>query len=361
MRRSHPPRRQPRVLTAICEHVAKSADVETAKETAGFPEGGLFVSDYSTLPTLTNDMAQAKRDIDIYGYALWANALTEEQVTKLSARIIEQHEEETAQGKLDFDPGPTTGNVGSIANKGEEFTDLLVHSEATELLTHILGQQYHLSTGFVKIVKPGAKAELLHTDQWWSAVPQKRIHGQEAQPAVRAGSITREIAYTADWHAGDNGNGPGTVSYIPPCNANQAVFCVTDFTPENGATKLVPGSHLAGRHPTKHEAEEGGKAAGAIDLCAPAGTCIVFDSRCWHMSGAMVENTSWRDERSGKPWRLGAFYNYVAPMIRQNENWAMSLDPEVSDPPHHSRPWALVQGLDQLDLPTKPPRAGFRV
>ena len=107
---------------------------------------------------------------------------------------------------------------------------------------------------------------------------------------------------------GDNGGGPGTVSYIPACVANQALFCASDFTPvsvyssslhsafhvviplhktepasflslppaairrgscvhgctmqENGATMLVPGSHLAGRHPSKHEAAEGGKAAG---------------------------------------------------------------------------------------------------
>ena len=58
--------------------------------------------------------------------------------------------------------------------------------------------------------------------------------------------------------------------------ANQALFCVSDFTEFNGATRLVPGSHLAGRHPTKAEAVEGGKAAGAISLVAPAGSCIVF-------------------------------------------------------------------------------------
>lgn len=177
------------------------------------PKSGLFFEDYGDLPTLTDDMDEAKRDIDVYGYALWADALTPVQIDALAARIVEQHEAEMeASGALDK-PDGVTGNVNSIPNKGTEFTDLLVHPEATELLTYILGEQYQLSTGFVKIVKPGAKAELLHTDQWWSAVPQRRVHGQEAQPPIRSGSITRELAYTADWHTGDNGDGPGTVSY----------------------------------------------------------------------------------------------------------------------------------------------------
>ena len=123
----------------------------------------------------------------------------------------------------------------------------------------------------------------------------------------------------------------------------------------------VPGSHLAGRHPTKEEAAEGGKAAGAVPLCAPAGTCIVFDSRCWvcpqapsallglanlttsaatvqHMSGGMAaqeEGTepAWVEPHTGKPWRLGVFMNYVGPQIRQNENYAMSLDPCAASEP----------------------------
>jgi hypothetical protein len=212
-----------------------------------------------------------------------------------------------------------------------------------------------------KIVKPGAVAETLHTDQWWLPPPQIRERGPgaaESQPEVRTGSITRELAYTAAMHSGDNvvtmegsEGEQRAVSFIPPCAANQALFLCSDFTEENGATLLVPGSHLAGRHPTKKEAQEGGKAAGAVSLCAPAGTCIVFDSRCWHMSGGFegvdedadgeaasgpddprdnrvtvgqslkelrpADDNGWVEPHTGKPWRLGVFMNYVGPMIRQ--------------------------------------------
>ena len=104
----------------------------------------------------------------------------------------------------------------------------MTHPEATELLSHLLGEHYNLSTGFAKIVKPGAVAETLHTDQWWYPPPQIRQRGpgaEEAQPEVRAGSITRELAYTPAMHSGDNlvtpvaGEGAGTsenTSAVPP-------------------------------------------------------------------------------------------------------------------------------------------------
>jgi hypothetical protein len=38
---------------------------------------------------------------------------------------------------------------------------------------------------------------------------------------------------------------------------------------------------------------------------------------------------SWVEPHTGKPWRLGVFMNYVGPMIRQNENFALSMDPDV--------------------------------
>eukprot|EP01043_Picozoa_sp_COSAG02_P008996 COSAG02_NODE_298_length_25350_cov_48.266999_29_plen_427_part_00 len=353
-----------RRLCVLAKHLVAAVEEVEVEDLYFFPN-----QPRSILPALTNDMAQAKRDIDVFGYCLWANALSEEEISTMARRLVAQADAEVRDGLA---KDGATHFIGSIVNKGEEFEPLLTHPEAEELLTHLLGEHYNLSTGFAKIVKPGAVAETLHTDQWWLPPPQIRERGpgaMESQPEVRTGSITRELAYTTAMHSGDHvatiadrdGGSPRTVSFIPPCAANQALFCVSDFTETNGSTLLVPGSHLAGRHPTKEEAKEGGKAAGAVALCAPAGTCIVFDSRCWHMSGSYegVEerkdsneehrekdhssavtvgqslkellplDDSWVEPHTGKPWRLGVFMNYVGPMIRQNENFALSMDPDV--------------------------------
>ena len=144
-------------------------EADAAQHTGSPVSGGLFHSDYSKLPKLTNDMEVAKRDIDVYGYCLWANALSPEQVRKLSERVIEQAdaEVEAAGGESGALSKGSRHFMSSLVNKGDEFTDLLVHPEATELLGHMLGEMFNLSTGFCNIVKPGATAEQLHTDQWW--------------------------------------------------------------------------------------------------------------------------------------------------------------------------------------------------
>ena len=347
-------RRARRRLRRLASHmIAAAAEeqsgavVEQQQEDAQL----LFFPDLTAadLPQPTNDMAQAKADLDVFGYAIWADALPEAEVAALARRIVAQAEAERREGLVP-DVDKAVLSVSSIVNKGTEFAPLLTHPVATELLTHMVGEHYNLSTGFAKLVKPGAVAETLHTDQWWLPPPQERARvgdrrAQARQPPIRAGSITRELAYTPEWHSGDNltrdadagedgeADDDGMRSFIPPCMATQALFCVSDFTEFNGSTLLVPGSHLAGRHPTKAEAIDGGKAAGAVKLTAPAGSCIVFDSRCWHMSGGFDASdaaaSDWSEPTTGKPWRMGVFMNYVPPMIRQNENWAMSLDEQV--------------------------------
>lgn len=125
------------------------------------------------LPTATSDMVQAKRDIDIYGYAIWSDALTAAETRALALRIVAQAEAEVREGLVageDKDGTPkTVMSVSSVVNKGDEFAKLLTHPAATEMLTHLLGEHYNLSTGFAKMVMPGAVAETLHTDQWWCA------------------------------------------------------------------------------------------------------------------------------------------------------------------------------------------------
>ena len=347
--------------TPLCSSAQPDA---ASASTSVLPTGGLFVNDYTRLPSLTNDMARATADIDEFGYCIWRDAISHPERRAMARRLWAQSQAEERAGLVsDSAIKQNARFISSIINKGEEFEPLLTHPVATELLTHMLGEHFNLSTGFAKILMPGAKAETLHTDQWWSAPPQKRVLSlPPSQPPVRSGSITRELAYTTEMHAGSEVSAGG-VMYIPPCNANQAVFLLSDFTATNGSTLLVPGSHICGRHPTKAEAENGGAKAGAVPLVAPAGSLICFDSRCWHMSGSFPAAAAaagsggktsggdsvltqpqpaadgWVDDTTNLPLRLGVFMNYVAPMVRQNENYAITIDPAVRQrlPPCVSR------------------------
>ena len=54
--------------TARCSATPAPCSAAEHFTPAPIPSGGLFVDDYSKLPQPTTDLAQAKRDIDEFGY-----------------------------------------------------------------------------------------------------------------------------------------------------------------------------------------------------------------------------------------------------------------------------------------------------
>jgi ectoine hydroxylase-related dioxygenase (phytanoyl-CoA dioxygenase family) len=87
-----------------------------------------------------------------------------------------------------------------------------------------------------------------------------------------------------------------------------ALWALDDFTAANGATRIVPGSHLrpAGRP----------DAAETIAAEMPAGSVLLFSGRLYHGAGT---NTA------DKP-RLGVVIDYVQPWLRPCEAHALSVD-----------------------------------
>jgi len=92
-------------------------------------------------------------------------------------------------------------------------------------------------------------------------------------------------------------------------------WCLDDFTEENGATRMVPGSHRWHRPPGPDDAD-----IETVPLEAPAGSIVAFESRIWHKTGFNSTN----DQR-----RAGVFAWYTKPIYRQQENWFLSLNPQI--------------------------------
>jgi Phytanoyl-CoA dioxygenase (PhyH) len=63
------------------------------------------------------------------------------------------------------------------------------------------------------------------------------------------------------------------------CNS---IWLLDDFTEENGATRVVPGSHRWGRLPKDDMADPRDPHPDQVLLLGEAGTCVIFNSHLWH-------------------------------------------------------------------------------
>jgi ectoine hydroxylase-related dioxygenase (phytanoyl-CoA dioxygenase family) len=92
-----------------------------------------------------------------------------------------------------------------------------------------------------------------------------------------------------------------------------SMWAVSDFTIENGATCLVPGSHAwpEKRKPEPHE---------IVAAEMPAGSVLLYDGATFHGAGS---------NRSDAP-RTGCALHYTLGWLRQEENQYMAVPPELA-------------------------------
>ena len=99
----------------------------------------------------------------------------------------------------------------------------------------------------------------------------------------------------------------------PPTVCN-SMWALTDFTEENGATRIIPGTHVADSSPSY------GQHYDSIPAEMPKGSVLVWHGSLWHGGGA---NTT--PER-----RIGLAMNYCAGYIRQQENQQLGIPLDIA-------------------------------
>ncbi|CAG8957508.1 hypothetical protein HYFRA_00010374 [Hymenoscyphus fraxineus] len=230
------------------------------------------------LPKPTEDLEQVKSDVREFGYGLVKNALTPEEVEKLSSALKQQAAGETKAGVSSTDGGPNAPNqrIWTLINKGQEFVDLLEHPLIEEIVPEILGEQAIINSYTANIARPGNVPMQLHTDQ------------VAIQPPIR------DIPFGLN-----------------------IMWFLTDVTKENGGTRVFPGSHIGPIAPDDIFDLEGSVAAEG-----PAGTALVFESRIWHATGP-------NRETSGERPVIMAFF--FRSFLRQQENNFLSIRKEVEE------------------------------
>ncbi len=277
-----------------------------------------------TTPVLTRDLGQARADLDLHGYCLVADALSQSDLRAVRDRLVEQADAEQREGLAYRDGGPAqkvvddfgrlradafsaaSGGVNQrvwmLANKGRCFRELVVHPLVDALVGHVLGERFLLSQMSANIARPGGVRMGLHTDQWW--MPQPTRPGSKA---VRPGDVTRAAAPSFVK--------PDPALGIAPAVVANTMWLLSDFTAANGGTELVPGSHLSGAHPPAGEQAS----CGIVSAEAPAGSLLVFDGRLWHGTGACTADDA----------RIGLLATFCGPQFRPQENQTLGLDPAL--------------------------------
>jgi len=99
----------------------------------------------------------------------------------------------------------------------------------------------------------------------------------------------------------------------PPTVCN-TMWALTDFTEANGATRIMPGTHLADASPDYGAPYE------SVPAEMPRGSVLVWHGSLWHGGGA---NTT-------REPRIGIAMNYCAGYIRQQENQQLGVPREVA-------------------------------
>lgn len=197
-----------------------------------------------------------------------------EVMDRLEAEL-RPHLEATPLGPDDFS-GRNTRRTGALAARSATARELLTHplvlGAVEGLLADATSFQVHLTQ--IIAIGPGEPAQPVHRDQWaFDFFPFPR-------------------------------------GYDVQCNT---IWALTDFTEENGATRLVPGSN----------AFEDGRSFKEDDT-VPAemakGSVLVYSGSVYHGGGA---------NRSDEV-RMGVNLTYARSWLRQEENQYLSIPPEVA-------------------------------
>jgi ectoine hydroxylase-related dioxygenase (phytanoyl-CoA dioxygenase family) len=181
----------------------------------------------------------AKRQLEEQGYLILPDFLSEAEVEQYRARVEELFAEEGDRSGGEFKQEPGARRLANLVDKGEIFESAIQRPEVLECVEAVLGPDFKLSSLNVRSASP---------------------HSDTAQPLhVDSGELPDE-----------RGNAV--------CNS---VWMLDDFTDQNGALRLVPGSHRWKRLP-----EPGAQGEGEILVTGKAGTVVVMNAHAWHGGSA---------------------------------------------------------------------------
>jgi len=200
--------------------------------------------------------------------------MTDDQLSSIQ-KELKPYLKQAQNGQDNF-TGFKTQRIGALIARSATSRDLAMHSMINQmaelfLQDHCDNYQLHFTSAIN--IGPGETPQILHRDRgvWGGYVPRKI-----------------ETQFSAIW-------------------------AITDFTFENGATQIVPGSHKwdKDREPMPDEIAYAEMKAKSV---------LIYTGSVLHGGG----------ENNSKESRLGVFLHYAPSWLRQEENQYLSCPPEIA-------------------------------
>ncbi|MGH9132808.1 MAG: phytanoyl-CoA dioxygenase family protein [Ilumatobacteraceae bacterium] len=208
-----------------------------------------------------------------HGYAIvddLADAATMDQLDREVAPYVET----SAAGRDEYD-GHFTRRTGELIARCPTARRLVMHPTAVGAAAHLLSQATTIQLHLTQLISisPGETQQKLHRDQ---------------------------MAFDFFPFPGD---------YHVQCNT---MWALTDFTEENGATHILPGSSAM-------DDESALRLAGA-QATMRRGSCLFYEGKVMHGGGANRSNSD----------RRGVNITYAVGWVRQEENQYLATPPEIA-------------------------------
>jgi len=210
------------------------------------------------------DLAALDRD----GYVIWENLLDTEECRQIR-EVVRPWLEHTGRNSFE---GLRTQRIYSVLSRTRVCDRLVDNPRVLAVLDQLLMPNYLLSALQAINIQPGEIAQLAHHDDGFYPIPRPRA------PLTAA-----------------------------------TIWAIDDFTADNGATMVIPGSHRWGQRPPNPEDQ-------AIPVVMPAGSCVFFVGTLWHGGGA---NNTTRE-------RLAVTAQYCQPWLRPMEAFTLSISREIA-------------------------------
>lgn len=177
------------------------------------------------------------------------------------------------KGRNDFE-GFESERVYALLAKDPALALLVEHPRLLAIVDRLLAPHYLLSAFLAIQVHPGETPQGWHFDDGGCRVPRPRAM----------------------------------------CGVS-AIWALDEFTHENGATEVIPRSHLWG-----DDVSPVAEGTRVQPICMPAGSVVVFAGTLQHRGGAS----------RGPGTRLGVTPQYCQPWLRQLENMALAVPPAAA-------------------------------